>query len=189
MASVAHSAMERVKIASSVQSSNAVPHFLLIQVVKVVLQDDFVGFLLMAATVAAFCMVMPAALQDCSISVSYVSDTSSVVQSGNFLMHSVVAHIYRLPGSDGATRNSLSLSVYFVDCPAVIELNPFCKGISPAALVPQYWHRAEGFIPMFIAQAESRQRSKFVLEHFDTAANVPNIGVKIQTMLIKSRFG
>ena len=115
MASVAHSAIERVKVASSSQFSNDVPHFLSIHVVRVVLQDDFVGFLFMLSIAAEICILTPADLHDCSTNLSYMSDTSSVVQSGNFFMHSVVAHMYRRPGSDGATRNSRSVRIYFVD--------------------------------------------------------------------------
>ena len=137
-ASVAHSAIDCVKVASSSQFSNAVPHFLFMHVVNIVSQDDFVGFLLMFCIAVVICMLTPAALQDCSISLSYSFDTSSVVQSGSFFIHSVVAQIYLLPGSDGATRNSAAVNVYFVDCPAVIDERPFCDGVSPAADVPQY---------------------------------------------------
>ncbi len=171
------------------QFSNVVPHFLFIHVVNVVLHDDFVGFLFMFCILVAICIVTPAALQDCSISLSYIWDTSSVVQSGNFFMHSVVAQIYRLPGSDGATRNSLSVSVYFVDCPAVILDKPFCEGMSPAADVPQYWHRAAGFMPIFIAHAESRHRCMFTFEHFDAAENAPKSGAIAQITATKSTLG
>ena len=84
-------------------------------VVSIVVQDVFVGFLFVFCIAVEICMLIPAALHDCSISLSYMSDTSSVVQSGNFFMHSVVAQIYLLPGSDGATRNSVDVKVYFVD--------------------------------------------------------------------------
>ena len=53
-------------------------------------------------------------------------------------MHSVVAHIYRRPGSVGATFNSFSVNAYFVDCPAVMLVIPFWVGGVPAEDVPQY---------------------------------------------------
>jgi hypothetical protein len=43
----------------------------------------------------------------------------------------------------------------------------------PAADEPQYWHRAAGFAPMFIAHAESKHRVKFETEHAPNA----NVGV------------
>ena len=177
--------MERVNIASSEQFSNVVSHFLFMHAVSVSLHDDFVGFLFIVCIALAVCMLAPAALHDCSISLSYTSDTSSAVQSGNFLMHSVVAHTYRRPGSDGALRKSLSVSMYFVDWPAVIVDKPFCDGGLPAADVPQYWHRADGFMPMFIAHAESRHRCMFVFGHFDTAARAQKTGAIAQIIAIK----
>ncbi len=79
-----------------------------------------------------------------------------------------------MPGSDGAVRNSRSVKLYFVDCPTVTLDRPFCDGGVPADDVPQYWHRAAGFMPMFIAHAESRHRVRFALEHFDGVAMVSN---------------
>lgn len=178
--------MERVKIESSAQLSNVVPHFLFMHVVSASLHDVFVGFLFMFCIALAVCMLTPAALHDCSINLSYIFDTSSVVQSGNFLIHSVVAQIYRRPGSDGATRNSRSVKTYFVDWPAVMLVKPFCDGGLPAADVPQYWHRADGFMPIFIAHAESRHRCMFTFEHFDTAARAPKTGATAQIIAIKN---
>ena len=57
-------------------------------------------------------------------------------------------------------------------------------GGSPAFDVPQYWQRADGFMPTFIAHAESRHRVMFVLEHFDTAAFAPISGV-MQSRAVK----
>lgn len=178
--------MERVNIASSAQFSNVVPHFLFMHTVSASLHDDFVGFLFIVCIALAVCMLTPAALHDCSISLSYMSDTSSAVQSGNFLMHSVVAQTYRRPGSDGATRSSRSVKTYFVDWPAVIVDSPFCDGGLPAADVPQYWHRADGFMPIFIAHAESRHRCMLVFWHFDTAACVHKTGATAQIIAIKN---
>ena len=88
--------------------------------------------------------------------------------------------------SDGALRISRSVSVYFVDWPAVTLDNPFCDGGLPAAEVPQYWHRADGFMPIFIAHAESRQRCMLVFWHFDNAAGAQKTGANAQIVAIKN---
>ena len=110
---------------------------------------------------------MPAALHDCSINLSYTSDTSSGVQSETRSIHRLVAQTYRLPGSVGADLSSLSEMLYFVFAPAETERIPL--GAVPALAVPQYWQRAAGLLDILIAHAESRQRVKLACEHAEYA--------------------
>ena len=93
VASTAHSATARSNSTSVAQDAKSVPHFLLVHVVKDVVHFCFVGFCFISADVRAICAVTPAARQDCSINLSYDSDTSWAVQSGNFLIHSFVAQL------------------------------------------------------------------------------------------------
>ena len=72
-ASAAHSATARSKSGLDAQVSNLVPHFLFMHVVKVVLHLDLDGLVVAFDTARVICAVTPAALQDCSISLSYVS--------------------------------------------------------------------------------------------------------------------
>ena len=53
--------------------------------------------------------------------------------------------------------------LYFADAPADTDFIAFLGGV-PAPVVPQYWHRADGFDDSPIAHTESRQRVKFARE-------------------------
>ena len=99
--------------------------------------DDF-DFVFAAAACNVFiCADMPAALHDCSIKESYVSDTSSAVHPETLAKHCFVAQAYRWPGSVGAFCKSLSDILYFADAPAE-TLRIFDVGGVPALAVPQY---------------------------------------------------
>jgi len=130
-----------------------------------VLHADFDIVFDAAARSEAIWALMPAARHDCSIKASYAADTSSAVHPEIFLMHSAVAHAYRRPGSDGAACSSLADSVFAADVPTDTLRRPLSWVGSPALAVPQYWHRAAGFMLTLIAHAESRHRVKFAREH------------------------
>lgn len=153
------------KSASALHARQSEPHRLASTMHDrmLVVQDVLVGFLRASACNVAIWALMPAALHDCSINESYAAETSSVVQPDTLLIHCAVAHAYRLPGSDGAFFNSLSVRLYFADAPADTLRMPPAGGV-PADSVPQYWQRAAGFELTLIAHAESRHRVKFARE-------------------------
>ncbi len=145
-----------------------------------------------AANVRSSWADTPAALHDCSIKLSYVSDTSSAVQPATRFIHWAVAHAYRSPASVGAFFNSLSGILYLADAPADTARIALFGGV-PALDVPQYWHRAAGFDDMFIAHAESRQRVKLAREHdavaaYDDPSPSMNSALPQANLLIKCIF-
>jgi len=66
----------------------------------------------------------------------------------------------------------LSEILYLADAPADTDFITFF-GAAPAADVPQYWHRADGFDDRPIAQTESKQRVKFAREQVVAASVAP----------------